>query len=122
MSHQEASTVPFFRSPLLGEKDQHRNNSGSDEDTEAKPVHQQQKTDDASLQDNPQFHRHTEATNAELFYDLFLVANLTVFTSVHEVNDGKSLKQYVGFFAILWYVDCPTLEQEYIYGYKDTTV
>lgn len=49
------------------------------------------------------FRRFTKATDIELFYDLFFVANLTVFTYVHEVNDGDSLKQYVGFFAILWF-------------------
>ncbi|KXT03228.1 hypothetical protein AC578_4805 [Pseudocercospora eumusae] len=56
----------------------------------------------ASIHENPELHRHTEATNLELFYDLFFAANLTVFSNIHEVTDGATLKQYVGFFCILW--------------------
>lgn len=41
-----------------------------------------------------------EASNLELFYDLFFTANLTVFTAVHEVRDSETLKQYVGFFCM----------------------
>lgn len=51
----------------------------------------------------PNFRRFTKATDLELFYDLFFVANLTVFTYIHEINDGGSLEQYVGFFSILWF-------------------
>jgi hypothetical protein len=39
----------------------------------------------------PQFRKHEEATNGELFYDLFFVANLTVFTDFHEVNSKETL-------------------------------
>ncbi|KAF2154572.1 hypothetical protein K461DRAFT_319114 [Myriangium duriaei CBS 260.36] len=56
-----------------------------------------------SISPDPLFDRHTEATNIELFYDLFFVANLTVFSSVKEVNDGRTLSQYIGFFCILWF-------------------
>ncbi|KAF2710728.1 hypothetical protein K504DRAFT_376108, partial [Pleomassaria siparia CBS 279.74] len=52
--------------------------------------------------DMPEFHRHGEATTAELFYDLFFVANLSTFTSMLEINDTSSLKAYVGFFSLLW--------------------
>ena len=48
------------------------------------------------------FHRHAEATTAELFYDLFFVANLTTFTSMLEINDRHSLTAYIGFFSLLW--------------------
>ncbi|EME38036.1 hypothetical protein DOTSEDRAFT_107533, partial [Dothistroma septosporum NZE10] len=51
----------------------------------------------------PDFRRFTKATDLELFYDLFFVANLTVFTYVHEINDCNTLEQYVGFFSILWF-------------------
>ena len=57
---------------------------------------------DCSLHDNPAFHRHAEATTAELFYDLFFVANLTTFTSMLEINDRHSLTAYIGFFSLLW--------------------
>ena len=43
------------------------------------------------------------ATSAELFYDLFFVANLTTFTNVHEINTKKQLESYVGFFSVLWF-------------------
>lgn len=51
--------------------------------------------DRQSIHENPELHKHTEATNLELFYDLFFAANLTVFSNVHEVTDGDTLKQYV---------------------------
>ncbi|KAI4624491.1 hypothetical protein J4E83_004166 [Alternaria metachromatica] len=54
------------------------------------------------LRDMPSFKRHAEATNQELFFDLFFVANLTTFTSLKEINDSASLRAYVGFFALLW--------------------
>jgi len=57
---------------------------------------------DRELHDSPAFHRHAEATTAELFYDLFFVANLTTFTSMLEINDRDSLTAYIGFFALLW--------------------
>ena len=43
---------------------------------------------DCELHDNPAFHRHAEATTAELFYDLFFVANLTTFTSMCKHDSG----------------------------------
>ncbi|KAH7125605.1 bacterial low temperature requirement A protein-domain-containing protein [Dendryphion nanum] len=57
---------------------------------------------DCNLHSHPSFHRHAEATTSELFYDLFFVANLTTFTSMLEINDGKSLRAYIGFFTLLW--------------------
>ncbi|KAF2203015.1 hypothetical protein GQ43DRAFT_412506 [Delitschia confertaspora ATCC 74209] len=51
---------------------------------------------------NLHFHRHAEATTAELFYDLFFVANLTTFTSLLDINDLMSLTSYIGFFSLLW--------------------
>ncbi|KAF2728351.1 hypothetical protein EJ04DRAFT_415106, partial [Polyplosphaeria fusca] len=50
----------------------------------------------------PAFHRHAEATTAELFYDLFFVANLTTFTSLQEINNHQTLTAYIGFFSLLW--------------------
>lgn len=56
----------------------------------------------------PQFIKHEESTNIELFYDLFFVANLTTFSNVHEVNSRKTLTSYMGFFCILWFTWCQT--------------
>ena len=39
---------------------------------------------------DPPLKRPHESTNIQLFYDLFFVANLTTFTSVHEINDKDS--------------------------------
>jgi hypothetical protein len=38
------------------------------------------------------------ADTMKLFYDLFFVANLTTFTSLHEINQGHALASYSGFF------------------------
>ncbi|KAJ4369717.1 hypothetical protein N0V83_005480 [Neocucurbitaria cava] len=59
-------------------------------------------TNNQLYHENPAFHRHAEATTAELFYDLFFVANLTTFTSNQEINDRASLTDYIGFFSLLW--------------------
>lgn len=53
--------------------------------------------------DLPPFKHHHESSTVELFYDLFFVANLATFTANHEIVDADSLKNYVGFFTILWF-------------------
>ena len=53
--------------------------------------------------DLPPFKHHHESSTVELFYDLFFVANLATFTANHEIVDANSLKNYVGFFTILWF-------------------
>jgi hypothetical protein len=54
----------------------------------------------------PEFKKRTETTNIELFYDLFFVANLTSFSTNHEITDTDSLSSYVGFFCVLWFTWC----------------
>lgn len=56
----------------------------------------------------PKFVKHEESTNIELFYDLFFVANLTTFSSVHDINSKKALTSYMGFFCVLWFTWCQT--------------
>ncbi|KAH8712198.1 bacterial low temperature requirement A protein-domain-containing protein [Phaeosphaeriaceae sp. PMI808] len=99
---EEKTSLSFFASPL---------HEPSHESLPSSDVELQQKSDpnsphfdntDYSVHNNPTFHRHAEATTAELFYDLFFVANLTTFTSNLEINDGKSLSAYIGFFSLLW--------------------
>lgn len=51
----------------------------------------------------PPFKHHRESSTIELFYDLFFVANLSSFTSNHEITNTESLKNYIGFFTILWF-------------------
>lgn len=55
---------------------------------------------DANL---PPFKHHAESSTVELFYDLFFVANLATFTANHDIVDANSLKNYIGFFTILWF-------------------
>jgi low temperature requirement protein LtrA len=120
--HEEKKPLSLFASPLL-EPTAHANHSDyhapsvDSSDLEAhKPVDTSglahadtsytthvpfANNTDYELQ-TPAFHRHAEATTAELFYDLFFVANLTTFTSVLEINDRNSLTAYIGFFALLW--------------------
>jgi low temperature requirement protein LtrA len=51
----------------------------------------------------PPFKHHHESSTIELFYDLFFVANLATFTTNHEIVDGRSLENYIGFFTLLWF-------------------
>ncbi|KAF2826164.1 hypothetical protein CC86DRAFT_25654 [Ophiobolus disseminans] len=113
--HEEKQNLSFFASPLH----QHTS-SPAYETAPATDAERQQKSHNASvstdpsasnpefenmdnsIHDNPAFHRHAEATTAELFYDLFFVANLTTFTSLLEINDRYSLTAYIGFFSLLW--------------------
>jgi len=39
----------------------------------------------------PLFKQRSEASTVELFFDLFFVANLTVFSLDHEIDDGHSM-------------------------------
>ena len=54
--------------------------------------------------DHPPFRHRHESSTVELFYDLFFVANLVTFTANHEIVDANSLKNYIGFFTILWFI------------------
>jgi hypothetical protein len=63
-----------------------------------------ERLDDAHMRETPEFKRYEEATNIELFYDLFFVANLTTFTDAHDINDVPALKAYAGFFCILCFL------------------
>jgi hypothetical protein len=56
-----------------------------------------ERLDDSHMRETPEFKRYEEATNIELFYDLFFVANLTTFTDAHDINDVPALKAYAGF-------------------------
>ncbi|VUC30154.1 unnamed protein product [Clonostachys rosea] len=49
-----------------------------------------------------QFERRESATTSELFYDLWFVANLTVFATVHPITEVDALVSFVGYFLLLW--------------------
>lgn len=47
-------------------------------------------------------HLRHQSNLLELFFDLFLAANLATFTENHSIVDKASLVAYVGFFLIIW--------------------
>ncbi|KAF4547515.1 Hypothetical protein D9617_41g062660 [Elsinoe fawcettii] len=120
MSEEQPNHLPFFASPLV------RRESGTDWSVDPRThahfrrtsrsrsqtgsLNNIQGLSDISLDDkdtysldSPLIQRRSEAAHSELFYDLFFVANLTVFCLVKEVNDTTTLAQYIGFFTILWF-------------------
>ncbi|KFH43697.1 hypothetical protein ACRE_055110 [Hapsidospora chrysogenum ATCC 11550] len=50
----------------------------------------------------PEFQRHEEAGNLELFFDLFFAANYTVFSQNQSVTSSTHFQAYVGYFSLLW--------------------
>ncbi|QYS96798.1 hypothetical protein H0G86_004037 [Trichoderma simmonsii] len=57
---------------------------------------------DADVDDGLEFAKHETSSTLELFYDLWFVANLNVFSTVHEINDVSSLGSFVGYILLLW--------------------
>ncbi|RFU25789.1 hypothetical protein B7463_g10553, partial [Scytalidium lignicola] len=86
--------VPLWQSPLGAPK------KGANADEAPIDTH------DETLFDNPQFEHYEQTSNIQLFFDLFFVANLTTFTSQHEINSLDKLGSYIGFFCILWFTWC----------------
>ncbi|KAI1460386.1 hypothetical protein F4805DRAFT_417368 [Annulohypoxylon moriforme] len=52
--------------------------------------------------DTPIFYKPEAATNFELFYDLWFVANLNVFTSIHDISDFSRFTSFIGYIVLLW--------------------
>lgn len=44
----------------------------------------------------------SNTTWAELFYDLFLMANFNVFTNAHSTDNVESFQSFIGLFCLLW--------------------
>ena len=96
--------TPLFRSPLVDHAhyythghhahkgDHHAIHGGADsppeQDTAEEEEHQQEH--EVVLEGEPRLVRARETSVVQLFYDLFFVANLTTFTSKHEINDTDS--------------------------------
>jgi low temperature requirement protein LtrA len=51
----------------------------------------------------PHLYHNSEATPIELFFDLFFVANLSSFTTTHEINNVEALGAYIGFLGVIWF-------------------
>ncbi|KAF7557544.1 hypothetical protein G7Z17_g553 [Cylindrodendrum hubeiense] len=57
----------------------------------------------ANSDDSPlQFTKREAASTSELFYDLWFVANLNVFATVHPIVDTDNLVSFVSYFLLLW--------------------
>ncbi|CRG92143.1 Transcription elongation factor SPT6 [Talaromyces islandicus] len=52
---------------------------------------------------SPRLRQRADASPIELFYDVFLVANLATFSATHEITDIKAVWSYVGFVGIIWF-------------------
>ncbi|KAI2620637.1 hypothetical protein GGS26DRAFT_570434 [Hypomontagnella submonticulosa] len=52
--------------------------------------------------DTPKFLKTEAASNFELFYDLWFVANLNTFTSIHDISDIEKFSSFIGYMVLLW--------------------
>ena len=97
---RSAKRLPWFGTPVQSDDgvDEHHHHH-DDSSSETQSWEEKHGVEDGY----PRLHKAHEAPVIQLFYDLFFVANLTTFTSVHEVNDRYTLKTYIGFFAMLWF-------------------
>lgn len=94
--------LPVFRSPLVDTESQRGlyRRTSSNEDDPPKPEpnddsdantynSEQAREEESAIKDHPVFHRHAEATNIELFYDLFFVANLTGISTLPNAHNPR---------------------------------
>lgn len=58
---------------------------------------------EVATKDIPKFKKHDEASSIQLFYDLFFVANLSTWTTNHDITGTPALASYIGFFTLLWF-------------------
>jgi len=103
----EADRLPLFCSPVVAEK------SPSTGPTPASTLqHSPEQPTDPNLTDlgfrdgfqsYPEFEKHTEATNIEVFYDLFFAANLSVFGEAQDINDQYKLLSFIAYFSLMWF-------------------
>lgn len=101
MVQDERSYLPLIRSPFAQPEDFAEGHRHHHEDEESAPA--KTKIERSDTFSKPAFRHFNQASHLELFYDLFFVANLTVFTYAHEINDSDTLRQYIGFFCLLWF-------------------
>ncbi|KAI1264369.1 hypothetical protein F5Y18DRAFT_436769 [Xylariaceae sp. FL1019] len=92
--HLTGRTLSWLQSPLVSEFKQHDHGDFD-------PLQ-----DIASSAGNathmPRFQKRSAPTNAEMFYDLWFVANIAIFTSQHSINDLATLRSYIGYISVLW--------------------
>ncbi|KAL7625201.1 hypothetical protein AAE478_004416 [Parahypoxylon ruwenzoriense] len=72
--------------------------SGLDE----KEKEKQNENEKNEEKENVPVHEPGGASSYELFYDLWFVANLNTFTTVHEITDKDTLFSFMGYILLLW--------------------
>lgn len=90
--------IPWIQSPLADDE-----GDASASNTSLPAVGQPRRDPDV-----PHFREPAENTQ-EILYDLFFVANLSNFNSLHPVEDRTSLQNFIGFFTILWFTYLQTM-------------
>jgi hypothetical protein len=96
-----ADKLRLIKSPVVGGKKETHSESSSVEHPTPIDV-QQLGYRDGPNHDCPEFQKHSEATNSEVFFDLFFAANLGVFNDQHDVTDLTALSGYIAYFCVLW--------------------
>ncbi|KAK4457588.1 hypothetical protein QBC42DRAFT_301019 [Cladorrhinum samala] len=84
--------VPLMKSPLRA--------PSLKQVAEAAPIETLGWQEDSDL---PDFERHEEATNIEVFYDLFFAANLCVYFENRDITTIEQLSNFVAYFTLLWF-------------------
>lgn len=106
--------LPLIATPLeqVGEHGQHHGNpSESSFDSETDLKSGGHIGDTAVIRKKlPAFRGKEEASTIELFYDLFFVANLTSFTTVHTIDSKTSKSLFKSLF--LFHLSIKTLERK----------
>lgn len=86
--------LPFIATPLEQDEGHGKHHSNPSEGSLDSAKNSNPSVDSSETtvvrQNRPSFRKKDEATTIELFYDLFFVANLTSFTSVHAIDSRSS--------------------------------
>ncbi|KAK4195345.1 hypothetical protein QBC40DRAFT_316548 [Triangularia verruculosa] len=103
-AHSDEDSVPLMKSPVVRVK------SFPKEGSTSSPAEGQGGATELdsfgwreSADENPEFEKHAEATNIEVFYDLFFAAILCVFAEVQDVTNLQQLNSFIAYFVLLWF-------------------
>ncbi|KAJ8117575.1 hypothetical protein ONZ43_g4180 [Nemania bipapillata] len=91
--------LPWFGNPVIQENE----TQSSTDPGELEGLQGQHRGQRYNFNALPRFKKHHGSSNLEVFYDLWFVANLGIFTTGHTVNDNTNLWSYVGYITLLWF-------------------
>lgn len=97
----DEDNVPLMKSPVVRVKSFPKESPSPADDQGGNPnleILGWRESDD----DHPEFEKHAEATNIEVFYDLFFAAILCVFAEVQDVTNLQQLNSFIAYFVLLW--------------------